>query len=174
MNLQALEDLKNWCRPVSQWQIWDENLCPLNISQMLFALNTHFWSRKIKCSGKRSNLLLFFFFFLNVRCSNLKKINKFYFIWTMLEWKSSFTTAVLRKTKILEIFFPVPQCLIIHEDIGFMFCIYNRIYMWMLSCLIVETKANHCVQTFCVVAKPPSYWPKYFVSRATYYVTRRK
>lgn len=38
----------------------------------------------------------------------------------------------------------------------------------MLSCLIVETKANHCVQTFCVVAKPPSYCPIYFDVFALY------
>lgn len=44
----------------------------------------------------------------------------------MSEWKHSFITAVMRKTKILSIFFPILQCQIIHKGIGFLFYIYIK------------------------------------------------
>ena len=70
---------------VSQWKPWEENLCPLNISQVLFAWNNHVWSRKTKCSGRD----LIYSLLLMLKSLSFKKmINKLSFIWNMSEWKA--------------------------------------------------------------------------------------
>lgn len=59
--------------------------------------------------------------------------------------------------KILRLFHPVLQCLIIQEDIRFLFYICNRTYIQICYLTVETIKANYCVLTCCVVAKHPSY-----------------
>lgn len=78
-----------------------------------FALNIHFWSRKIKCSGKRPDLLLVLFFLIWKSITFKKMISKLC-IWNVRMEKLIYNSGY-EKNQTFKNIFPILPYLIVHE-----------------------------------------------------------